>query len=187
MTPQYKLVGSLVATNKTLEEEVAAGRFREDLYYRLNVLSIPLPALRARGGDLPLLMHHFLEQSAIQNGKGTLHVSPQAMRVLLDYGYPGNIRELENIIQHAVTMAEDDTIRLGDLPQHLQQLSKRLSGAGGPGAPDQSVSTQSSLDFFHKGVSLDAELEEYERRILRAALDQSGGVQKRAAEALEGV
>ena len=109
----------LVATNKTLEEEVTAGRFREDLYYRLNVLSIPLPALRVRGGDLPLLMHHFLERSAIQNGKATLQVSPQAMRVLLDYGYPVNIRELENIIQHAVTMAEDSTIRLGDLPQHL--------------------------------------------------------------------
>ncbi len=148
------------------------------------MLSIPLPALRTRGGDLPLLMHRFLEQSATQNGRGSLHVSPQAMRVLLDYGYPGNIRELENIIQHAVTMADDSTSRLGDLPQHLQQLSKRLSGPGSSTLSDQSVSTRSALNFFHKGVSLDAELEEYERRILRAALDQSGGVQKRAAEAL---
>ena len=137
MTPQYKLVGSLVATNKTLEEEVAAGRFREDLYYRLNVLSIPLPALRARGGDLPLLMHHFLEQSAIQNGKGTLHVSCHQRHArgtacecfwTASSGYQEtghDIRELENIrcSMHAVTMAEDDTIRLeGDLPQHLQSV-----------------------------------------------------------------
>ena len=106
------------------------------------------------------------------------------MRVLLDYGYPGNIRELENIIQHTVTMAEDSTIRLGDLPQHLQQLSKDLAVSLGSGAPDQSPSTQSPLNFFLKEMSLDAELAEYERRILRAALDQSGGVQKRAGEAL---
>jgi two-component system response regulator PilR (NtrC family) len=91
------------------------------------------------------------------------------MRVLLDHSYPGNIRELQNIIQHAVTMTEEDSIRLQDLPYPL--VDRRKSGQG-------------QADFFHKGVNLDTELEEYEQKILRNALDRVGGVQKKAAELL---
>jgi DNA-binding NtrC family response regulator len=159
----------LAATNKNLAEEVAAGRFREDLFYRLHVISIVLPPLRERQEDLPLLMQHFLGHFTVSSGKAIQRISPEAMRVLLDHSYPGNIRELQNIMQHAVTMAESETIRVQDLPYPL--IERR--GA-----------TRTQPDFFGKGVSLDTELEEYEQKILRDALERVGGVQKRAAEIL---
>lgn len=159
----------LAATNRNLAEEVAAGRFREDLFYRLNVISVPLPPLRERQGDLPLLIHHFFTHFAAASGKAVPAISPEAMRAFLDYAYPGNIRELQNLIQHAVTMAEGDTIRLHDLPFPL--VERRKTDGAQP-------------DFFHKGMSLDTELEEYEQKILRAALEKAGGVQKKAAEVL---
>jgi DNA-binding NtrC family response regulator len=104
------------------------------------------------------------------------------MRALLDYSYPGNIRELENVLQLAVTMAEGETIQLADLPARLQQGTA-------PASLDQTVSTKQEgpaidPDFFSKGVSLDAELEAYEQYILRAALERAGGIQKKAAEFL---
>jgi two-component system response regulator PilR (NtrC family) len=172
----------LAATNKNLEEEVAAGRFREDLFYRLNVIRIALPPLRERRGDLPLLIHHFLTRFCAESGKETRQISPQAMRVLLDYAYPGNIRELENIIQHAVTMTEGETIRSVDLPAHIRPVTPQPH----PHAPlaERHSSNGISHDFFTKGVSLDTELEEYEQAILRAALEKAGGIQKRAAEVL---
>jgi two-component system response regulator PilR (NtrC family) len=159
----------LAATNKNLAEEVAAGRFREDLFYRLNVISISLPPLRERQGDLPLLLQHFLRHYAAISGKEVQQISPEAMRILLDHPYPGNIRELQNLMQHAVTMAEGKSIRPQDLPYPLVERRRRNG---------------TSIDFFRKGVSLDAELEEYEQKILRAALERVGGVQKRAADLL---
>lgn len=172
----------VAATNKNLETEIASGRFREDLFYRLNVIFIPLPPLRERTGDLPLLIHHFLASFSTVSGKKVRQISPQAMRVLLDYSYPGNVRELENIIQHAVTMTEEDTIRCQDFPPHLQFPPQHALDT------ISSVTTKnghnSHLDFFSKGVSLDAELESYEQNILRAALEKAGGVQKKAAEFL---
>ncbi|HXG18335.1 MAG TPA: sigma 54-interacting transcriptional regulator [Methylomirabilota bacterium] len=159
----------LAATNRNLAEEVAAGRFREDLFYRLHVISIALPPLRERQDDLPLLIQHFLTHCTAASGKDIRHIAPEAMRALLDYSYPGNIRELQNIMQHAITMAEGDTIRKQDLPYPL--VDRRKAGT-----------TQS--DFFRKGVSLDTELEEYEQKILRAALERVGGVQKKAADLL---
>ena len=174
----------IAATNRDLEAEVTAGRFRQDLFYRLNVISIFVPSLRDRIGDVPLLIHHFLVRFATASGKTPHQLSPQAMRVLLDYHYPGNIRELENIIQHAVTMAEEDTIRSKDFPVHLH--SPILSRADEPpkAGEQNGHRPESSIDFFSKGVSLDAELEAYEQNILRAALEKAGGVQKKAAEVL---
>ena len=172
----------LVATNKNLEKEVAAGRFREDLFYRLNVIRLALPPLREREGDLPLLIRHLINHFATANGKTIDKISPLAMRALLDYPYPGNIRELENAIQLAVTMAERETIQLADLPARLQQDSVQFR----PDLPlaDRPQSHSADPDFFSKGVSLDAELEAYEQNILRAALERSGGIQKKAAEFL---
>ncbi|MSQ47392.1 MAG: sigma-54-dependent Fis family transcriptional regulator [Deltaproteobacteria bacterium] len=173
----------VAATNRNLEAEIAAGRFREDLFYRLNVITIPLPPLRDRTGDLPLLIHHFLAQFSAANGKTVKHVSPQAMKTLLEHAYPGNIRELENLIQHAVTMTEEDTIHCEDFPASLQNRSQH-----GPSVTVSTRVTQNGnghqSDFFGKGVSLDAELEEYEQHILQAALEKAGGVQKKAAEFL---
>ncbi|HEV8716331.1 MAG TPA: sigma 54-interacting transcriptional regulator [Candidatus Binatia bacterium] len=171
----------LAATNKDLEKEVAAGRFREDLFYRLNVIRIALPPLRERDGDLPLLLRQLIYGFAAANGKTIDKISPLAMRALLDYPYPGNIRELENVIQLAVTMAEGETIQLADLPARLQGPPQAFSDV--PFAENQQ-NPSTDPDFFSKGVSLDTELEEYEQNILRAALEKSGGVQKRAAEFL---
>jgi len=173
----------VAATNRNLESEIAAGRFREDLFYRLNVITIPLPPLRERTGDLPLLIHHFLARFSAANEKTVTHVSPQAMKTLLEYTYPGNIRELENIIQHAVTMTDEDTIHCEDFPASLQNHSQSA-----PSVTISTIVTQNGnghqSDFFGKGISLDAELEEYEQRILQAALEKAGGVQKKAAEFL---
>ncbi len=174
----------IAATNRDLEAEVAAGRFRQDLYYRLNVITLSTPPLRERMGDLPLLIHHFLVRSATTNGKTPHQISPQAMRILLDYHYPGNIRELENIIQHAVTMAEEETIRGKDFPAHLQTPAVPHGEDSAQTKELSNHSPQVSTDFFGKGISLDDELETYEQNILRAALAKTGGVQKRAAEVL---
>lgn len=173
----------VAATNRNLEVEVAAGRFREDLFYRLNVITIPLPPLRERTGDLPLLIHHFLARFSSANGKTVKQVSPQAMKLLLEYAYPGNIRELENIIQHAVTMTEDDTIHSQDFPPFIRERPQNGSAVILSTAVAQNGSGH-NFDFFGKGVSLDAELEEYEQQILRAALEKAGGIQKKAAEFL---
>ena len=173
----------VAATNRNLEAEIAVGRFREDLFYRLNVITIPLPPLRERTGDLPLLIHHFLAQFSATNGKTVKHVSPQAMKTLLEHSYPGNIRELENLIQHAVTMAEEETIHCEDFPASLQNRPQNgLRVTVSTGVTQNGNGHQS--DFFGKGVSLDAELEEYEQSILQAALEKAGGVQKKAAEFL---
>jgi len=173
----------LAATNKDLEKEVAAGRFREDLFYRLNVIRLTLPPLREREGDLALLLRQFINRFAKANGKTIDKISPLAMRALLDHPYPGNIRELENVIQLAVTMAEGETIQFADLPARLQQVGSPQSRPELPLAEkQQNLSTDP--DFFSQGVSLDAALEAYEQSILRAALEKSGGVQKKAAEFL---
>ncbi|MBI3797798.1 MAG: sigma 54-interacting transcriptional regulator [Deltaproteobacteria bacterium] len=173
----------LAATNKDLEKEVAAGRFREDLFYRLNVIRIVLPPLREREGDLALLLRQFINRFAKANGKTIDKISPLAMRALLDHPYPGNIRELENVIQLAVTMAEGETIQFADLPARLQQVgSPQLRPELPLAEKQQNLSTDP--DFFSQGVSLDAALEAYEQSILRAALEKSGGVQKKAAEFL---
>jgi two-component system response regulator PilR (NtrC family) len=174
----------IAATNRALDVEVAAGRFRQDLFYRLNVISISIPPLRDRGGDLPLLIHHFLVRFAATAGKGLHQISPQAMRILLEHHYPGNIRELENIIQHAVTMAEEDTIRSKDFPAYLHTSSLPHPSNSSIAGPQNGSEISLSTDFFSKGVSLDAELEAYEQNILRAALKKTGGVQKKAAEVL---
>jgi transcriptional regulator with PAS, ATPase and Fis domain len=173
----------IAATNRNLDAEIVAGRFREDLFYRLNVITIPLPPLRERTGDLPLLIHHFLARFSAVSGKTVKHVSPQAMKTLLEHSYPGNIRELENIIQHAVTMTDEDTIHCEDFPASLQSHPQHS-----PTVTISTIMTQNSngskFDFFSKGVSLDAELEDYEQRILQAALEKAGGIQKKAAEFL---
>jgi two-component system response regulator PilR (NtrC family) len=174
----------VAATNKNLEAEVAAGQFRDDLFYRLNVISISLPPLRERTGDLPLLIHYFLARFSTESGKHIRHVSPQAMRTLLDHSYPGNIRELENIIQHAVTMAEGETIHCQDLPAHLSQLQIQDILGNTTFTDGPHLNGTHASDFFSKGISLDAELEAYEQNILRAALHKAGGIQKKAAEVL---
>ena len=109
----------LAATNRNLIEEVQAGRFREDLFYRLNVIPIKLPPLQRRGNDIPLLAHHFLKRFAAEQAKPLERFSSEAMRLFMAYSWPGNVRELENSVEHAVVLAKQQIIEPGDLPAAL--------------------------------------------------------------------
>ena len=156
------------ATNRRLEEEVAAGRFREDLYYRLNVIQIALPPLRERRGDVPLLVHRFLERFSQELGKEVGDVDADAMELLTEYAYPGNVRELENVIERAVALSRGGAIGLAEMPPTL------LRPADPEGAP--SIPTG--------GVDLDRLIADYERSLIGEALRMTGGVKKRAARLL---
>jgi two-component system NtrC family response regulator len=151
----------LAATHRDLEALVKVGRFRDDLYYRINVVSIALPPLRERREDLPLLIEHFLEKFGRANGKPVKGLTPDARELLLRYDYPGNVRKLENIIERAVVLTRDGVIGLDELPLTLRD----------PEEPP-------------KPGSLPAAVEELERQMIRDALQKAGGVQTRAAELL---
>jgi DNA-binding NtrC family response regulator len=113
----------IAASNRELKELVAAGDFREDLYYRLNVVNIPLPPLRARSDDIPLLVRHFVEKYGRAFGKTTEAVCPEVLEILTRYPFPGNVRELENIIERAVALTDEPKLTIGDLPSDLRKLS----------------------------------------------------------------
>ena len=152
----------LAATHRDLEGLLKTGQFREDLYYRLNVVTILLPPLRERRQDLPLLMDHFLKLFAEKNRKTIRGFTQDARQALLRYDYPGNVRELENIIERAVVLTRDEVIGREDLPLSVPEAEE---GKGGE-------------------ITLTAATEGTERRMIREALARSGGVQTRAAELL---
>ena len=154
----------IAATNQDVEEAVNEGSFRQDLYYRLNVIHIQLPALRERSGDVPLLAQHFLEKHAATQGRH-LRFGAEALRWIASQPYPGNIRELENIVERAVTLTDGPEISRSDLP------------AGG----DES-NFALEVPLPASGIRLDEYLADIEQRLLMRALEQSGGVRTRAAE-----
>ncbi|HLV20573.1 MAG TPA: sigma-54 dependent transcriptional regulator [Polyangiaceae bacterium] len=160
----------LAATNRDVEADVAKGSFRQDLYYRLNVIRLELPPLRDRREDVPLLAETFIRRFAAEMGKDVIGFTPDALRALERYAFPGNVRELENIIERAVALAGARTIGLGDLPQEVSGLSA---------APSPAL-----LDLPPDGCALDEVLAEVERRLLVEALDRTGGVRKAAAKLL---
>jgi transcriptional regulator with PAS, ATPase and Fis domain len=116
----------VAATNRDLYQEMEAGRFRDDLYYRLNVINIMLPCLRERKEDIPLLCKHFLNKYNLREGKEIHSISPEAMQILMDYEWPGNIRQLENSISHSVILAQDQIIEKNHLPYFLKQTNADL-------------------------------------------------------------
>ncbi len=120
--PQRVDVRVVAATNRDLEAELQAGRFRTDLYYRLAVIAIELPPLRERGDDIAVLAHHFARRFAAQNGKGAPHIATEALTALQAYPWPGNVRELENAIERAVVLARGDAIELRDLPDRVGRV-----------------------------------------------------------------
>ncbi|MBX3181003.1 MAG: sigma-54-dependent Fis family transcriptional regulator [Polyangiaceae bacterium] len=154
----------VAATNRDLAAEVEAGRFREDLYYRLNVIAVTAPPLRARREDIPLMVDHFLGVYCKKNGRARLTVEPEAMAKLLDYDWPGNVRELENVIERAAVLARGDSLGLSDLPDAVAQASPR--------APD-------SLEF-----PIGTPLDEVEERLIRATLKHTSGDKRLAAQLL---
>jgi two-component system response regulator PilR (NtrC family) len=158
----------LAATNRRLEDEVAAGRFREDLYYRLNVIQLQLPPLRERMEDLPLLVHHFVEKYARELGKPVRGVVDEAMALLRAHAWPGNVRELENGIERAVALSRGEWIEAEALPPLLGRVPERPAAA----LPAAS------------GVDLDNLVADYERGLMLDALRRAKGVKKRAAALL---
>jgi DNA-binding NtrC family response regulator len=112
----------IAATNRDLKQEVTKGLFREDLFYRLNVVGINLPRLAERREDIPLLIRHFMDKYSLLFHKDVRRVSPQALQTLMDYDFPGNVRELENIVERAVALCEGEELSVADLPQDLRQM-----------------------------------------------------------------
>ena len=162
----------IAATNRHLLDEVKAGRFREDLYYRLNVIAIELPPLRDRPGDIPLLAYHFLKKYADEQAKRITDIEPEALQALARHTYPGNIRELENLMERAVALEESEHITALSLPENLQPR---------PSAPGQ---TAGPVELPAAGVDLDNLVTDLERRLITQALSRTGGLKKEAARLL---
>jgi len=159
----------VAATSRNLEAMVQASEFREDLYYRLNVVSIEIPPLRERREDIPDLVDRFVRRFGSEAGSKATGVSREAMDRLVKYGYPGNVRELENLIQRAAVLARGPQITTGDLPLHLRGLQPEAEAESEGGAGTGSLVER---------------LAAIERGLLRQALDDAGGVQTRAAQSL---
>ena len=153
----------IAATNKDLEAEVKAGRFREDLFYRLNVIQIPLPPLRDRRDDIPLLAQHFLERFAARNQKRVSGVSFEALQALQAWTWPGNVRELENLMERAVVLCRGDIIGIEDLPPNMREST-----------PERRSIT----------IAIGTPLEEVERLLIRETLALTRGDKRLAAQLL---
>lgn len=156
------------ATNRRLDEEVGAGRFREDLFYRLNVMEIPLPTLAERREDIPLLVSHFVEKFSKEIGKAELPLEAEALEKLMVYDYPGNVRELENVVERAVALSRGESITIDAFPDTILRR--------------QGVSY--SCQITDKGVDLEDLVNNYERSLIGEAMRASGSVKKRAAQLL---
>jgi two-component system NtrC family response regulator len=158
----------LSASNRILKEEVAEGLFREDLYYRLNVITIEVPPLRERSEDIKLLVQHFIEKYRRDDGKSEIEISPEAWKVFFQYQWPGNVRELENVIERAVVLKSDNLIRMEDLPIEVSGKQQELDVEG----------------FIPMNAPLQQTLEAIEEKLIRRALKSCDNIQSRAAEML---
>jgi DNA-binding NtrC family response regulator len=151
----------IAATHRNLTDEVKSGDFRQDLYYRLNVITIRLPPLTDRSGDIPLLANHFLSQKSHAMGKDIRLIDPEAMALLTQYGWPGNVRELENVIERAVALENGETIRAEDLPESIRNLS---------------------IQTYRHTPSVIPTLDEQEKHYIQWVLEKSGGNKTKAAK-----
>jgi two-component system response regulator PilR (NtrC family) len=159
----------IAATNVDLRKMVEDGRFREDLFYRLHVITIQLPSLRERKSDIPLLAQHFLTKYGEENGKPGLEITPDALDLMMDYDWPGNVRELENVIERAVVLSTGGRIGSELIPDHVRKTPAFQ-------LPDVSVPPE--------GISFKEVITDFEKRLIESTLEAAGGVQKRAAELL---
>jgi len=170
----------VAATNSDLKREIAAGAFREDLYYRLNVVPIRLPALRERAQDIPLLTLHFIQKFNARLKKSVDGIEPQALTVLAGYPWPGNIRELENVIERAVLFSDQIQIRTEDLPGEIRGMSGPPSSTPSPPA---TLSAAQLSDGLKEQVK--AAMSRLERELIVRALDQTHGNVTHAARLLK--
>src|SRR5881409_2299268 len=159
----------IAASNRELDKAVADGALREDLFYRLNVIPVHLPPLRDRREDIPLLVAHFVKKLAREVGRPVRGATPEAVAVLEQYHWPGNIRELENVVERAMVLGASELIDLEALPATVRQPRSR---------------DETPVELPADGIDLEATLDRIERRYMQLALDRVGGVQTRAAELL---
>ena len=159
----------VTATNKDLQAEVEKGSFREDLYYRLNVVHVHLPPLRERREDIPVLLAHFMEKIAAENAVARKNITPEALEFLSGYEWPGNIRQLENIVERCIVMVPGDTINVTDLPHEVKDDESQLKNA---------------LDLLPMELNLADTLDKLEAALIRRALVRADFVQVKAAEQL---
>jgi len=171
-TPINVNVRIIAATNRNLEQAMQEGRFREDLYYRLNVFALHLPPLRERREDIPLLVDHFLARMNARMGLAVAGASPEAMRLLVEYDWPGNVRELENSIERAIVLCEGNQIESAALPERVRR------GTGTPGVPIPAPVEDGDL-------SIKRASRRSEEALIRRALQRTRGNRTRAAELLE--
>jgi two-component system response regulator PilR (NtrC family) len=164
----------IAATNRDLAKMVADGQFREDLFYRINVIPIPLPALRERTEDIPLLAEHFVERFAAQMGKPITGISRAAVAALQAHPWPGNIRELENAIERAVALERTPSILAESLPETVRQSSPTLPA----------LAAAAEAAFPEGGIDLEQHVQDIEREYIAEALRRAGGVKVKAAELL---
>jgi transcriptional regulator with PAS, ATPase and Fis domain len=162
----------VAATNRDLRVAVREGKFREDLFYRLNVLPLELPPLRERDADIELLIGHFMSLHARRKGKAAVQVDSEAMAIMERYSWPGNVREVENLVERLVVLTEDSTVRPADLPDYVIHNAR----------PHHQTSVQVALPS--EGVDLDGVLERIENGFIQQALERSRGNKTLAAELL---
>jgi two-component system response regulator AtoC len=158
----------LAATHRDLAAETAAGRFREDLFYRINVLTLKIPALRERREDIPLLVDHFVARNNARLSTSIRGLTPEARKVLVEYGWPGNVRELENTIERAMVLAERDVLAVEDLPERMRDATDQVQA--------QLASGELSIKKTTRVI---------EELLIRRALEKTRGNRTRAAELLE--
>jgi two-component system response regulator PilR (NtrC family) len=169
-TPVPVNVRIISATNRVLEKMVEEGGFREDLFYRLNVIPITVPPLRDRSEDIPLLAAHFVDTHADKMGRDKMQLSPEAMKLLQSYPWPGNVRELMNALERTVALCHSDTIDIGDLPPNVQNHV-----SDGPSGPVELSESDFDLETYIEGI---------ETELIQRALERAKYSQKRAAELL---
>jgi DNA-binding NtrC family response regulator len=162
----------IAATNRVLEEEVAEGKFREDLYYRLNVIPVHLPPLRERMDDIPLLVKHFLDKYANSKSNKRVEFDKKALSVLMHYRWPGNVRELENLVERMVVLSEGPVVNASDLPERV--MAGMTAG----------TSFLPQIDLPESGIDLSSAVNDFERSIIVQALNKSNWVKNRAAKLL---
>ena len=160
----------IAATHQDLKSAVEQKRFREDLYYRLNVIPIKIPSLRERKSDIPRLAHHFLEQFKKSKRKKIAGIENKAMERLLQYDWPGNVRELENTIERVVILLDNDVVTPADLPEKFQEFSAANLSKG--------------VEIPEEGISLDTMVSEFEKKLILQALVKSDWVKNKAARLL---
>lgn len=160
----------IAATNKNLTTAINKGKFREDLYYRLNVIPMKVPPLKQRKSDIPLLIDHFLKKFQKGAEKKITAFSPEAMDAMLKYDWPGNVREVENVIKRLTILCDDEVVTVDDLPEHIPHKGRAVRVV--------------EEDFLEKGVTLHDAVEDYEKRLILGALERSDWVKTKAAKLL---